>query len=178
MSARVLVAYVTRTGTTRSIAEAIRDVLCQCGAAVDVRRATDVDDIDVYDAVVLGGAVRAGRLLPEAVGFVKEHREALEQMPFAAFLVCATLKDDTEENRREAYGYMEPLREVVEPDLEGFFAGAIDVSELSFPMRLILRLTNQEGGDWRDWDAVRAWAGQLPDVLEIDRRDTHRSRDA
>ena len=168
MGKEVLVAYGTRTGTTKAIAEAIHDALCRYGVEADLRDARDVEDVSAYDAVILGSAIRAGNLMPEAVKLVEANQDALAEKPLAAFVVCATLKDDTEENRETVRGYLGPIRELVEPALEGYFAGAIDRSKLSLPMRLMMKAMKAEDGDWRDWEAVRAWAGQLPSALDLE----------
>jgi len=167
MGSRVLVAYGTRTGTTKSIAEVIGEMLGQHGAEVDVRDAREVEGTSAYDAVVVGSAIRAGKLMPEVVELVGANQEALEERPLAAFVVCATLKEDTEENREQVRAYLEPIRDLVNPALEGYFAGAIDGSKLSLPMRLMMKAMKAEDGDWRDWEAVRAWAGRLPSVLDL-----------
>jgi hypothetical protein len=60
--------------------------------------------------------------MPEALTFVKSNREALVQMPVATFVACATMQEDTEENRRTVAAYLDPLRELVEPVEEGLFA--------------------------------------------------------
>lgn len=165
MNEKLLVAYATRTGTTREVAETIGKVLKEKGATVDVQNAKEADDLTTYRAVVLGSAIRAGNLMPEAVEFVKANQKRLAQMPVAYFIVCATLREDTEENRREVAAYLDPLRELITPVEEGLFAGAIDRSKLSFPLRLILKAMKAEEGDWRDWDAIRAWADALYPAL-------------
>ena len=99
------------------------------------------------------------------VPFVKANQERLAQMPVAYFVVCATLREDTEDPRREVAAYLDPLREIIEPVEERFFAGAIDRSKLSFPLRLVLKAMKAEEGDWRDWDAIRAWAADLYPAL-------------
>jgi menaquinone-dependent protoporphyrinogen oxidase len=167
MGDKVLVAYGTRTGTTKSIADVIGELLCQQGAEADVVDAREVQDAASYDAIVVGSAIRAGNLMPEVVEFVEANQGALSEKPLAAFVVCATLKEDTEENREQVRAYLDPIRALVEPAAEGCFAGAIDRSKLSLPMRLMMKAMKAEDGDWRDWDAVRAWAAQLPSALGL-----------
>lgn len=165
MNEKVLVTYATRTGTTQEVAVAIEEELETKGANVDVKNAKEVEDLTAYRAVILGSAIRAGNLMPEAIEFVKANQEKLSQIPVAYFVVCATLREDTEENRQAVAAYLGPLREMIEPVEEGLFAGAIDLSKLSFPMRLVLKAMKAEEGDWRDWDAIRAWAAQLYPAL-------------
>ncbi len=165
MNEKVLVTYATRTGTTQEVAVAIGEELETKGAKVDVKNAKEVEDLTAYRAVILGSAIRAGNLMPEAIEFVKANQEKLSQIPVAYFVVCATLREDTEENRQAVAAYLDPLREMIEPVEEGLFAGAIDRSKLSFPMRLVLKAMKAEEGDWRDWEAIRAWAAELYPAL-------------
>jgi len=158
---KILVAYASRAGSTGEVAEAIGKVLCDGGAAVDVRLAKEVTDLSPYRAVVVGSGIRVGKWLPEAVEFVEGHREALSRMPVAYFAVCLTLREDTEENRREVAAYLDPVREVVQPVDVGLFAGVMDYSKLPFTFRLMMKAMKSPEGDFRDWEAIRAWAGQV-----------------
>lgn len=54
---RVLVAYATRMGSTREVAEAIAERLEQAGLDVDVRPCAQAPDAWKYDAVIIGSAV-------------------------------------------------------------------------------------------------------------------------
>jgi menaquinone-dependent protoporphyrinogen oxidase len=165
MSGKVLVAYASRAGSTGEVAEAIGEALCEGGAAVDVRLAKEVTDVGSYRAVVVGSAARMGQWLPEAVKFVNTHKEGLSQMPVAYFTVCLTMTDDTEENRREATTYTDPVHEIVQPLDVGLFAGALDYRKLSLPFRLIMKGMKAEEGDFRDWGAIRAWATDVRPAL-------------
>ena len=165
MSERILVAYASRAGSTGEVAEVIGEVLCDGGEAVDVRLAKDVTDVSPYRAVVVGSAIYMGRWMSEAVKFVETHRDALSQLPVAYFTVCLTMKDDTEENRRTVAAYLDPVREVVQPVDVGLFAGRLDSSKLSFIYRLIIKAMGQPEGDFRNWEAIRAWAGELVPLL-------------
>ncbi|MBL7063605.1 MAG: flavodoxin domain-containing protein [Anaerolineae bacterium] len=165
MSLKILVAYASKCGSTGKVAEAIGQVLCEGSTAVDVCLAKDVTDVSSYQAVVVGSAIRAGRWLPEAVKFVETHQEALSQLPIAYFAVCLTLKDDTEENRRTVAAYLDPVREMVQPVDVGLFAGALDCSKLSLPLRLMMKVMKSPEGDFRDWDGIRAWAANVRPML-------------
>lgn len=160
-----MVAYATRAGSTGEVAEAIGEALGDAGSEVDVRLAKDGADVSPYQAVVLGSAIRVGKWLPEAVKFVEAHREALEQVPVAFFTVCMTMKDPTEENCLEVEGYTDPVREMVQPVDEGFFAGALDASKLSFVARLAMKAMKAPEGNFRDWEAIRAWVANVRPLL-------------
>jgi menaquinone-dependent protoporphyrinogen oxidase len=167
MSEKILVAYASKCGSTGTVAEAVGRTLCDNGTVVDVRLLKDVSDISPYRAVVLGSAARMGRWLPEAVKFVEMHQGTLSQMPVAYFTVCMTMVKDTEENRREATAYSDSVCEMVQPVDVGLFAGAMDYDKLSLPFRLIIKMMKVPEGDFRDWDAIHAWAADMqPRLLE------------
>ena len=147
------------------MAEAIGQVLCEAGAAVDVRLAKEVTDLSPYRAVVVGSGIRVGKWLPEAVQFVERYQEALSRVPVAYFLVCLTLKEDTEENRRTVAAYLDPVRDLVQPVDVGLFAGVMDYAKLPFILRLMMKMMKAPEGDFRNWEAIRAWAGQAHDRL-------------
>jgi menaquinone-dependent protoporphyrinogen oxidase len=161
MGNKVLIAYASRCGSTGEVAEAIGRELCAAGTAVDVRQVKDVIDVSAYRAMIVGSAVYRFNLLPEAVEFVKANREALSQVPLAYFVVCGTLQEDTPEKREKAATFLTPLREMVQPVDEGLFAGRIDYSRVSLLEQLIVRVLGGKEGDWRDWDAIQAWATGL-----------------
>ena len=165
MSDKILVAYASGCGSTGEVAEAVGQALCEAGAAVDVRLAKNVTDVSPYRAVIVGSAIRMGRWLPEAVQFVETHREPLSRVPVAYFLGCMTLEDDTEENRRTVAAYLDPVCEIVQPVDVGLFAGVMDYSKLSFVFRLMMKAMGTPEGDFRDWEAICAWAADLRPAL-------------
>jgi menaquinone-dependent protoporphyrinogen oxidase len=165
---KVLVAYASRAGSTGEIAEAIGQALCVAGAAVDVLPADEVNDVHPYQAAVVGSAAYMGRWLSAATQLVETHQEALSQIPVATFTACLTLKEDTEENRREVSAYLDPLWAQVtqiQPVAEGLFAGRLDLKNLSPAYRLIVKAMNQPEGDFRDWTKIHAWATDLAPAL-------------
>lgn len=171
MSNRILVTYASRAGSTAGVAEAIAKTLTESGAQVDVLPMQDVKDLSAYRAVVAGSAIRKAKWLPEAVQFIRKHRETLVHKPFAMFTVCITLAMSNSEQYRSAVaGWVAPIRELVRPLSEGLFAGMLDFNKLPFNWdTLKLRATVALGifprGDHRDWNAIRAWAESLKPVM-------------
>jgi menaquinone-dependent protoporphyrinogen oxidase len=170
MPDRILVAYASRNGATAGVAEAIGKTLAEGGAQVDVRLMKDVDDLGPYRAVVAGSAIQGGEWLPEAMDFVRTHRGALNQRPFAAFLVCMTMAMSNPKYREGAVAWMAPVRALARPVSEGLFAGALDIGKIpSFGDRLKFRVSVALGfwaeGDHRDWNAIRTWAASLKPLL-------------
>jgi len=172
MMDRILVTYASRTGTTAGVAEAIGKTLTAPGLQAEVKSMDAVTDLADYRSVVIGSAVRAQKWLPEAMFFIQTHQVALSRKQIAVFSVCMTLAMKGGEKYRWAVmEWLEPVRSLVKPVKEGFFAGALDISKVpSFSNRLKFRLSILFGvwkeGDHRNWDAIRAWAEELKPVLE------------
>lgn len=167
MSNKVLVTYASRTGTTAGVAEAIGAALSERGADVDVRPLTEVSDLSPYGAVIVGSAIRDRQWLPEATEWVQAYRAELAQKPCAAFLVCITMAAKNEAYRQGVREWMAPARALLHPVSEGYFAGALDLARVptwrqrtGFKISIMLGIWKE--GDHRDWDAIRAWARNLP----------------
>ena len=158
---RVLVAYATWAGSTAGVAERIAEVINRSGLAAEAKRAREVKDTAAYDAVVLGTAVHAGKLHPDALKFLDRNKAALEAKPLAAFVVCLAMKGTDEKARAQAATYLEPVREQVKPLSEGLFAGAYDPQKLGFVARQIMKMIKAPPGDFRKWDEIEAWAVSL-----------------
>lgn len=176
MTDKILVTYASRSGSTAGVAEAIGATLAEHGAQVEVRPMQEVNDLAPYMAVVAGSAIQGGQWLPEAMRFVQTHRAALKQRPFAAFLVCMTLALKNEKWRQEANvtDWLTPVRALVRPVSEGYFAGALDLSKvpslgdrLKFSISVALGVWSE--GDHRDWEVIRAWAADLAPLLDVSR---------
>jgi menaquinone-dependent protoporphyrinogen oxidase len=165
----VLLAYASKTGSTGEVAQAVGEALGKAGAAVDVKRVQNVRDLGPYRAVVLGTALRMEKPLSEAVNFARKHRRALAALPAACFAVGLTMKVDTPENREQAKRLMSPLlQEIPAPVSLGLFGGKLDYRKLNPMLRCFFSLDKSGDlaeGDWRNWDAIRAWAGELVSLL-------------
>ncbi len=171
LQTRILVTYASQAGSTAEVAEAIGQVLTQRGAQVDVRPMKSVTDLAPYQAVVAGSAIHGSKWLPEALQFVKTHRDELSRKPFAAFMVCISLGMASADKYREGLaGWMEPVRRLVRPVSEGLFAGCLDFKKLpvtfnSLMMRVAVALKALPEGDHRDWKAIQAWAESIYPLL-------------
>jgi menaquinone-dependent protoporphyrinogen oxidase len=165
---KILIAYVSKAGSTGEVAEVIGQVLREAGAVVDVYPVKDVQDLSPYRSAIIGSAVRMGKLLPDAVRFAQEHQEELKRMTAAYFLVCATMKEDTPEHREQVAAYLHPLCDIRPPADVGLFAGKVDPEKMAIFWRLMCGLSKDgvmTPGDFRDWEAIRAWARNLAPAL-------------
>jgi menaquinone-dependent protoporphyrinogen oxidase len=168
MNEKILVTYATLANSTAEVAQAIGQRLRDTGAEVDVYPAGMVVDMRPYRAAVVGSGVRWGKPYEEAVTFLKERQQALRKIPTAYFIVCGTMREDTEENRRRASSYMDALRASapgVQPFAMELFGGRVEGEKVSLLLRFMLKLKKKRAGDYRNWDAIRAWAEELGNRL-------------
>jgi menaquinone-dependent protoporphyrinogen oxidase len=171
MEKRILVTYASRAGSTAGVAEAIGKTMSDGGILVDILPMEKVSDLTAYHAVVAGSAIHGQKWLPEAMEFMQKFNTELEKKPFASFMVCITLSMENADQYREGLKeWMKPVREIVRPVSEGYFAGALDFSKLPFSfnvlaMRLVVLFGLWKKGDHRDWNAVHAWAEKVQPLL-------------
>jgi menaquinone-dependent protoporphyrinogen oxidase len=161
MTSKTLIAYATRSGSTAEVAQAIAQALSAQGATVDVLPVKQVADLTGYRAVVVGSAVRIGQWLPEAARFVEQNRERLRHLPTGFFAVHLMNLGSDEASRQARLAYLEPIRKLVAPQKEAFFAGIGDWKRVSFLDGLIGKAVKAPEGDFRDWAAIQAWAEDL-----------------
>jgi menaquinone-dependent protoporphyrinogen oxidase len=158
MSKKILVTYASKCGSTGEVAIAIGKTLAQTGARVDVLPLRKVTNLSAYEAVFVGSAIRMAKWLPEATDFISENHAILQSVPVAYFTVCATMIEDTPARLAKAAGFIEPVRTVLTPAAEGYFAGKVDPNSLSFIEDTALKAKGVPQGDFRDWDKITNWA--------------------
>ena len=154
---RILIAYATGSGSTAEVAAAIGEELSGGQVIVDVWPVKEVSQLETYHAVVLGSSIRLGRWMPEAIRFLKDHREFMANRAVAYFTTCLTMTEDTHESRQMVLSYLEPVLQLapeIRPVGLGLFAGSLNPD---------LRLVMPAGpyGDFRNWEAIRGWAREI-----------------
>jgi menaquinone-dependent protoporphyrinogen oxidase len=120
-----------------------------------------------YDALVLGNAVRIGKVLPEAVRFARRHHDALAGLPVAYFVGCDRMREDTPQNRRASLAALRSLQSIKKALSVGLFAGKRDLHHAHPVLRWLLARINVVEGDWRDWPQISAWAAGLTGQLGL-----------
>jgi menaquinone-dependent protoporphyrinogen oxidase len=165
MPTHLLLAYASKSGWTAEVAQRLGQDLRDQGAEVTVRPVADVTSLAGYEAVILGSGVRVGAWLPAAVAFATRYQDELRQLPTALFTVHMLATDDSPESEAKRLAYSAKARDLLAPRTEAFFAGGIALSRLSLMERLMTKAVKAAEGDGRDWDAIAAWARELPTIL-------------
>lgn len=123
MSKKLLLAYATRFGSTKEIAEEIGSILINRGFKVDLYSMEDVTSLQGYQAVVLGSAINHGNWLPIAIDFLNKFHENLKDVPLAIFSVHITNLGNDEQSRLNRNSFLDEVHTLITPDEEIFFAG-------------------------------------------------------
>lgn len=160
---RILVAFASRHGATEGIAAAVGRTLSDRGFSVTVRSAETVTDVAPYRAVVLGSALYTGSWLAPAVELAQRHARVLVAMPVWLFS-SGPLGPVTGADYEQAT-QLADLTDLLLPEDHVVFPGALDIEALGFEERMVMRSVRVEPGDYRDWDAIAAWAGRIADAL-------------
>jgi menaquinone-dependent protoporphyrinogen oxidase len=166
---KVLVAYATRHGATKGIAERIAGRLQAAGLSAEAVPAGSVRDISAYDAFVIGGAAYMFRWHKEAVSFVSRHRTILSARPVWLFSSGPLGTDTIDAEGRSVRETTVPrefpeLIKAIEARGYQVFYGALDLSQPA--QGIAERLTRimpaaksaPAEGDFRDWAHIDAWA--------------------
>ncbi len=168
---KTLVAFATRYGSTRQVAEAIAATLRDQGLDVDLQPARQVRSLEGYDAVVLGAPLYIGSLLKDARRFLSRHGQALSARPVALFALGPTFATDDVQGARTQLDKELAKFPGLSPMATELFGGLFDPAVLRFPDTLLTKMSAsplyaKPASDLRDWDAIGAWAAQLATDLK------------
>jgi menaquinone-dependent protoporphyrinogen oxidase len=156
MPGSILIAYATKHGSTREVADSLAAALNAHHFDVATFPAAEVDDLSPYNGVVVGGSLYTGRWHPDALDFLKRHRGALETVPVAVFAMGPRTMDlkDVAQSRAQLDHALTKVSGVA-PFAVTIFGGVLDPRKLRFPFN------RMPASDARDWDAVHAWVDDI-----------------
>jgi menaquinone-dependent protoporphyrinogen oxidase len=167
MTARILVAYASRKGSTAGIAQAIGKELTLDGYTVDVSEMKSVTSLAGYNAVVLGAPVYTGKVTGDVAAFVSTNKDELSRVPVAGFVTgIAPVFPKT----GDVKGFTDQLVTAlspVRPVAVTMFAGTLDAGKMNLVERSLTMLMKVPRGDFRDWDAIAAWAKTLAGKMGV-----------
>lgn len=175
MQAEVLVAYVSRSGSTEDVAEAMGVAMEDAGVKVDVKPMANVESIADDTSVVIGTALYGGRFPREFHGFVKRFQRELGNVRPWIFALGPTENEAKhfaaaeEQARKELAKY--PWLHAADVRVMG---GSFDPRHLKvgFPFNLAMKLPGNPmrkapASDIRDWDFIRRWATGIAEHVKM-----------
>ncbi|TDT97353.1 menaquinone-dependent protoporphyrinogen oxidase [Streptomyces sp. 846.5] len=164
---RVLVAYGTRHGSTRAIADLIGATLVEDGCKAEVLPAGQVRDVNGFDAVVLGGALYASQWHRDARRFARRHGRSLHGRP--VWLFSSGPLDDSA-NQREIPPVPGAVRAARRLQARGHttFGGRLAPDASGYLARALAR--RGAAGDYQDAEQISTWAHGIAAQLEKEPR--------
>jgi menaquinone-dependent protoporphyrinogen oxidase len=158
---RVLVTYGSKRGGTAGIGQMLGAALSGRGMRVDVLPAAQVDSVDGYDAVIVGGALYVGRWHPQARQFVKRHAEALQSRP-VWFFSSGPLDDSAARTELLPVPQVQRLMNWIGVREHRTFGGRLlpDAKGL-----IASQIAKERSGDWRDPWRIHDWGVEIAHQL-------------
>ncbi|MBN1375470.1 MAG: flavodoxin domain-containing protein [Dehalococcoidia bacterium] len=168
MENSVVVAYASKHGMTAEIAARIGETLRQAGLQVDILPVKRVKDLKKYGAAVLGSAIYITMWRKDMVKFLNSKEQQLSAMPVWLFSSGPLGKGDPLE-LSQGWSLPESLRPLIDrikPRNTALFHGAIDIKKMGILEKWVIKNVKAPTGDFRDWEAVTAWANRIADALK------------
>ena len=168
MDKKMLVAYGSKYGATKEIAEKIGEVLRREGLETDVLSADKAKSAADYQAFVIGSAAYIGGWRKEVTSFITKNEKTLAARPVWIFSSGPTEKGDPVKLMQ---GWLVPkgLKPVIDnlkPRDIVVFHGVINREKLNFLEKQMMKMVKTEIGDYRDWDAIANWAIKIAEVVK------------
>jgi len=157
----VLVAVASKHGSTREIGEEIGRVLRDHGLDVVVADAREVRALHAYRAVILGSALYAAHWQRDANRFVIRHLAALQARPVWLFS-SGPLDRSADAGVLPAPPAVARTTDPIGARAHRVFGGCLRPDTPGIDPRV---LATHPVGDFRDWDAIRAWAARIAEEL-------------
>lgn len=169
MEKNILVAYASKYGATREIAEKIGEVLRQAGLPVDVQPVESCQDITPYKAVILGSALYVGSWQKGAVKFLQDQEKLLAARPVWLFSSGPSGEGDPvvliEGPKLPAA--LQPVVDRIQPRDIAVFHGNINPQKVNFIEKFLVKnVVKKPMGDFRDWNMIAAWASKVAAELK------------
>jgi menaquinone-dependent protoporphyrinogen oxidase len=178
---KILVAYASKHGATKGIAERIAATIGEEGHQVDLKDVRDAGPLGAYDGFVIGSAAYMGGWLGEATAFVRRNESLLAERPVWLFSSGPVGPDKVDKQGRDVLVASEPkefseFEGALHPRDKRVFFGAYDPSVPAVGiaegfMERFIRLMPAvkeilPAGDFRDWPAIEAWAQVIANELQ------------
>jgi menaquinone-dependent protoporphyrinogen oxidase len=174
---KVLVAFASKHGSTKGIAQFIGEKLRQHGLDVDILDVTQVQNPGAYNAFVIGSALYMGHWMKEAKQFLDRNKAILSTRPIWLFSSGPTGKERKDSRGRDLLdaSVSGPVDlEKIEKGLSHImdhrvFFGAFDPKHLGFFSRQFFKSPTIRNaaptGDFRDWKEIEGWCVKITSSL-------------
>lgn len=167
---KFLVGYTSVHGSTTEVAHFIAAILREYSFEVRVANVESLSEVGTYDAFMLGSPIHNSTILPAMSAFVRRFRDELTLKPVYFWVTCIRVL--------EPGGWRHVMENYIPYDVDpginpaqvAAFAGRVDFAEINLNERWALAAhydgsATPADGDFRDWDAIRAWVEPIATAL-------------
>ena len=124
-----------------------------------------VTSLEENDAFVIGARIYMGSVI-DTNKFVGKFHDMLAKRPVAAFAVGIAHASPDVTKWEESRKALDTSLARINPVAVTLFAGMLDPGKLSFIPRKMTEFVKSPTGDFRDWNAIAAWARELPALMK------------
>lgn len=147
---RILTAYTSKRGSARQAADWIAEEL---GGNVDVIDLASQSEIDLglYDTIVLGTGIVAGKAYKPLTKFIERRRRELKSKDICLFITHLEEGDGIERDFESAFDeeFLNSVRVRIG------VGGRLRISQLNFFIRMIFRqISKKSGKDFTEYDTL------------------------
>ncbi|MET3806603.1 menaquinone-dependent protoporphyrinogen oxidase [Nakamurella sp. UYEF19] len=165
---KILVAYASKSGSTREVAETIAEELRLSEFDVTVHDAEELQDLSGYDAAVIGSALYSFRWRPAAINLLKGQVKSGGKMPLWLFQT-GPLEKVADGSGVGTPGKVHRLASAAGAAPPTTFGGRIEPGTAQGFMARKMA-TGPKAGDYRDFPQIRRWADGIAAQLAIPTR--------
>jgi menaquinone-dependent protoporphyrinogen oxidase len=159
---KVLIVWGSKMGGTEEIATILGEEFTRAGFEVTCSPAITAPPPGNFAAVIVGGALYANRWHPETRRFVGRNLETLRGRPVWMFS-SGPLDDSARDGELPPPAQVVALMDRVGALGHVTFGGRLSPEHAKSGMAAAM--ARRQSGDWRDPARIRAWAGELAQLL-------------
>lgn len=164
---KLLIAYHSKTGSTKEVSEKIALALTESNFNVVVLPMTEVGSLEGYDAVIIGAPINGFRWVPEADQFIGRFKEELMKKPVFTFCLSYLSHYPRPFFRNMIRNNYEKSNAGLSPKKTAVFGG-ISMNGAGFPtlVRWVFGVPSTIPADTREWPQIVKWANDLGTELK------------
>lgn len=162
----VLIAYYTRTDSTREIAERLASLLQHDNLRVEALPFSQDVNLSLYDIIVIGAPIHGMHWAKEASTYLEAHHDMLKNKPLALFYSSYLYHLARPFWQRQIAKSLDHYDNEFNVLTKGKFGGRI-FEEFPTFARLLFGVYKHAPMDARNWTEVDSWAETLQEKLLV-----------
>lgn len=160
----ILIAYVTKTGTTHHAAKIISEVFKSNGFSVEIKKIGDDFHIGDYYGIIIGAPINGMQWHPDAVNFITNNQQALKEKIVAYYFMSYILNVGNSFWNKRIQASLNTVKNIVKPLNIGMFNGSIG-SDFPVVARWIFGIKKGTPMNLTDDSEVKEWAKECCEIF-------------